>query len=466
MANLGGDRERLDLRRRIDAGEVLGPRFFTCGPLVRGAESPSEAERIAREQAEAGYDCIKVYGSSWTRESYERLVEAGQTLGLIVLGHAPRNLPFRAVLESGQDAIVHLEEIVYTHPPFAEFFQPYWSGTKSPDQLPDVARALAGSIESLAREVRESDLWVTPSLIAFDLIWRQRTEEFDDLMARPYTRYLSPMTVLSWRSYRAAVLRGGSTRVTRANLDLQKALLRAFHRAGVKLMLGTDATNPPTMPGFSVHQELALLTEAGLSPYQALRAGTVMPSRFFGVADEVGTIAVGKRADLVLVADNPLEDVAAAHRVEGVVVAGRWLSRGELDRRLDALRASYAGLRGRIAEFDRALEDGGVAAALRVYEVTPVDDEFAGYVEARINTRGYELLGAGRVQAAIEVFRANARAFPRSANVWDSLGEAYMVDGQDGEAIEFYRKSLELNPGNNNARRMIERIRERSEPGA
>ena len=117
-------------------------------------------------------------------------------------------------------------------------------------------------------------------------------------------------------------------------MKLLTALTGAFHHAGVRMMAGTDAPIPGVVPGFSQHDELKLLVAAGLPPSEALRAATVNAATFLGKANEFGTVEVGKRADLVLLDDDPLQDVANTSRYAGVMVRGRWLDGDALRRAL------------------------------------------------------------------------------------------------------------------------------------
>jgi imidazolonepropionase-like amidohydrolase len=112
------------------------------------------------------------------------------------------------------------------------------------------------------------------------------------------------------------------------------------------MMTGTDTPIPSVIPGFSVHDELMDLTSAGLTPYEALRAATFNPAEFLGVAGEAGSIAAGKRADLLLLEANPLEDVSNASRRAGVMVRGLWLPEEELRKMLDQMAGSFARERG------------------------------------------------------------------------------------------------------------------------
>lgn len=119
-------------------------------------------------------------------------------------------------------------------------------------------------------------------------------------------------------------------------------MVRSLYEGGARLLVGTDTPNPFVVPGFSVHEELQNLVDAGLTPYEALRTGTRDAAEFMGVLNEAGTISVGKRADLILLESNPLESITNARSRVGVMVRGRWYTANDLQKRLDALAASYA----------------------------------------------------------------------------------------------------------------------------
>jgi imidazolonepropionase-like amidohydrolase len=116
-----------------------------------------------------------------------------------------------------------------------------------------------------------------------------------------------------------------------ARYHLLEQMVRRFQTAGVRLLVGTDAMNTGVVPGFSVHDELADLVAAGLTPYEALRAATVNAAAFFAVQGRTGTIAVGQPADLVLLEANPLDAIANSRRIAGVMLRGVWLGRDQLD---------------------------------------------------------------------------------------------------------------------------------------
>ena len=123
-------------------------------------------------------------------------------------------------------------------------------------------------------------------------------------------------------------------------LALRRTLVRALHEAGAKLLVGSDGPQFFMTPGYGVHRELEALVGAGLSPYAALEAATRTPAEYLGRADAVGTVATGKRADLVLLEADPLADIRNAQRIAGVMVGGRWVPGAELERMKGAVEAA------------------------------------------------------------------------------------------------------------------------------
>lgn len=183
------------------------------------------------------------------------------------------------------------------------------------------------------------------------LIVNERMSRFDhagELRARPEMKYVPRATLDGWdpaKDIRFASAGGPSSErfaALREMVRLSMALVGALNAAGVRLLLGTDAQNPFVVPGFSVHDELAMLVEAGLTPYEALRAGTAAPAEFLGAPDESGAVAEGKRADLLLLNGNPLDDVAHARLPAGVMTRGRWLPAPRLRSMLAEVEAAFA----------------------------------------------------------------------------------------------------------------------------
>jgi Amidohydrolase family len=201
---------------------------------------------------------------------------------------------------------------------------------------PDVL--LPGRLQQLAELLIVRRVWVTPTLIALHNIAVR-----NELLKNPdpklvyfhpkLRRRLDPATDSRFRNWKSTEYDWVKRHYAQC-----AQFTRLLHKAGVQLLAGTDAVVDYCLPGFGLHDELALLVQAGLSPAEALRAATLNPAEFLGREKEFGSIAVGKRADLVLLERNPLNDIHNTTSIWGVIRAGQYLDRAELDRMLETVR--------------------------------------------------------------------------------------------------------------------------------
>jgi hypothetical protein len=190
-------------------------------------------------------------------------------------------------------------------------------------------RSSDGGIERVAKRVHDAGIFVQSTLVAYDTF---NTSGRTALVNDPVVDFLMPSTRGAWRE---EPKRGIPLNQFTA---FNQKLAGALHRNGVPIMAGTDAMGLPLVaPGNSLHRELQLLSASGLSPYEVMRSATVVPAAFLGKTREFGTIAMGQRADLLLVAGNPLEDLQTLKQPMGVMVRGRWLPREKLDELLKPL---------------------------------------------------------------------------------------------------------------------------------
>jgi len=341
-------------RERVARGDAPGPAIRTCGPQVFGrvsplgrvaqapdgpgwlrwisrSRTPASAHAVALKHRRAGYDCLKIYSApDWTNDAYAAAVAGARDAGIPLAGHFARNLPLDRNL-AGRSSVDHLEEFNYTY--FFRATRPGDWATRD-SLLPEVARRVATSGVAVT-----STLWY---IHRNHVLGNGEAQVVDEPEMRFVPASHRRQLTGERRSTRAVLIdrqRASSAR----NLAFQRRMATAFQAAGVRLMAGTDASlRSRVVPGFSLHHELAELVAAGLEPYQALRAATATPAGVLG--EPAGIVAVGLRADLLLLEGNPLEDIRTAARPLGVMANGRWWTRAELD---DALRAveSRAGRR-------------------------------------------------------------------------------------------------------------------------
>jgi imidazolonepropionase-like amidohydrolase len=335
-----GEPGHIGLREAVARGERDGPRILAAGPSLNGQSvtTPARGAEMVREQHAAGFDLLKLH-PGLTPPKFDAIVEAAREVGIPFGGHVSVEVGLPYSLERGQLTVDHFDDFMrHLVPPEAEARRtvlPFWFGV-------NLARhADAARIPLLVEMTREAGAWVVPTEHLFVALLDDTPSE--ERLARPEYAYVSAATRAQWTRQRDA-LRGHpqyDAEYAPRFLELRRGLIAAVDGID-RLLLGADAPQMFNVPGFSVHGELAIYVAAGLSPYRALRTGTVNVARHLGVAERRGTVAEGMEADLVLVAGNPLEDIAQASRVQGVMVMGRWYDRAWIDARLEAIRLAMA----------------------------------------------------------------------------------------------------------------------------
>lgn len=343
IRNMFGGRIHLSWKDRIAKGELASPTIYTAGPIIDGnppvwpgaaVENASQARRAVAEQRAAGYDFLKVY-SRLSREAYDAVIQEGAALGLRVSGHVPDAVGLAAALRSGIDSIEHL----------SGYESLARKAAGGPGEETSWARLDESQFESVARATAKSGTWNCPTLVLYQhRVAPDESEYLSKLLARSEMQYVSPETVRSWLPQNNYLKNSTAARAasSRGKGDvMRKKLVRALHDAGAGLLLGTDYGNPFVVPGFSLHLELRNFVDAGLSPFETIRAGTSAAAEFMNARDEFGTVAAGRSADLILIEGNPLEDVANVSKRVGVMLRGEWYSQRQLMSELDKLAVRF-----------------------------------------------------------------------------------------------------------------------------
>jgi len=331
-----GHPSHLELRRRVEAGALVGPRIWTSGPSVNGNSVPTPAAAVAtaRDQRAAGYDFIKIH-PGLQREAFDSLDAAADRAGIRYAGHVPVDVGIHRALEAGYWSIDHLDGYV-EELAGRTGQQTLWFGARLGPAV-DTAR-----IPDLARRTRAAGVWNVPTQTLMESFATAETAEA--LARRPEMRYVPPADRQRWVAWKTNADGEG---VPRADLDrwigARRQLIEALHDAGAGLLLGSDAPQVWNVPGFSVHRELEAIVAAGLTPYDALVTGTRNVAAYLGTADRAGTIAVGKQADFLLLDANPLTDIRHTTRRAGVMIRGVWHPQAEIEERLERIAAGYRG---------------------------------------------------------------------------------------------------------------------------
>jgi hypothetical protein len=336
VRNMDGRPYILEWRRRTAAGELLGPSIHTAGPLLDGdppirpdntvVRNADEARAAVLTQADAGYDFIKVY-INLSLEAYRAILAAARERGLPVAGHVPRRVDLQEALAAGQ-TIEHLTDYGDWIEADDSPFRDRWHWSKLYLAMPVDPRKMASAVDRIAR----SKVWTVPTMVQAERALAP-PETLSAWLAAPEMAYIPPDGRELWE--------GRVRRITermdaedwarvKEGAENRRRLAATLRAAGARLLVGTDTPNPFVVPGFSVHEELVNFVEAGFTPEEALSAATREAALFFGELDEWGTVEAGKRADLMLLEANPLENIGNARRLAGVMVRGRWLPKDML----------------------------------------------------------------------------------------------------------------------------------------
>jgi hypothetical protein len=352
------------LRSRIEAGEVAGPDLvwltstMVMGPtrlkLPQGAPSfitpvsDADARALVSYLASRGIDLVKTHDSI-PSTAFRALMAEANRRGLRVGGHIPFEAGSLGAARMGYRSIEHARDLLYDCSGYGpEYrrreaaFANREAGAARPTSLERLGRAVAeydaGRCGAMLRSLATTGAYYTPTHVT-----REMEALADDpaYRADATRRYVPAERDGRWEAdlNETAALPAGEREALRRFFRHSLTITGLAHRAGVPIMAGTDANDTMIVPGYSLHRELRLLAAAGLSNMDVLRAATTVPARYLGRMADLGGIAPGKQADLVLLRSNPLTDMSNSATVELVVANGRAFTRDRLDALLQEAEA-------------------------------------------------------------------------------------------------------------------------------
>jgi len=475
----------LDWRERAARGDLLAPRLAIASTIVDGpgatwvgsieVANETDARQAVQKIKSSGFDFVKVYGGL-PRDAYFAIADESAKQGLVFAGHVPNSVSALEASEAGQKSIEHLSGVLEgcssVGGEITRGYNENMAGANNRTGMDKARlRVLRVLIErllatydkeraaALFASFAKNGTWHCPTLtvnrsVAFVGDAEFRNDPRLKYMPKPIRSNWQPENNPLWANRTAE-----DYAIRKRRYQKQTETVAEMRRAGVRFLAGTDTLNPFCFPGFSLHDELTLLVEAGFTPMEALQAATLNAAIFLGKAESLGTVEKGKIADLVLLEANPLEHIDNTRRIAAVVLGGKLYEKP----RLDAMLADAEKLANQksIAEIlIKTIEEKDVATAVRQYhDLKTREPNTYDFRESELCGLGYRLLGAKKVKDAIEIFKLNVIAYPQSGDAYSCLGEAYMVDGDKENAIASYKRSLELDPQNTYTAEMLKKLK-------
>lgn len=365
VRDMGGSPAEFDRLKEwlgeIGSGSLPGPRVIAAGVIVDGpagkgrpdsmhVSTAAEAREAVGELAARGADFIKVY-TLLPREAYFAIADETKRRGMIFAGHVPADISAVEASDAGQQTLEHLFGVLpLCSRKEAELLgrmRASIAGSPTPVFISEELRAQALAIDSYDRRkaaalfarFARNGTWQSPTLVGFRNLADAPSAAFDRDVRLKYIPVERRESWVRQRAYLQKHIAPEYWANRHRLLKKQLEMVGAMHRAGVGILAGTDTASFYVYPGFSLHDELGMLVNAGLTPMEALQAATRNPARYLGKTDSFGTIERGKIADLVLLDASPLKDIGNTKRIAAVVAGGKLLDRAELDRMLAGIEA-------------------------------------------------------------------------------------------------------------------------------
>jgi imidazolonepropionase-like amidohydrolase len=362
IRDMGGDLHALqEWRSEIASGALLGPQIVAAGPMLVPAPRPGNAKSTdpsvlevgTPEEARAAVDQLQKQGADFikviqlSREAYFAVAEEAKKDGITFAGHIPNAVTATEASAAGQKSIEHIiysslaldcsSEDVELH---RRLLEAAAKRDRSDAAVYDEADKTFSPEKAAAlwATLKRNGSWVTPTLYSISIVAHSTQLSPDD----PLLAYVPLALQKEWRPTGSPSQKElADAAWWERQYENDRKLTGEMRRAGVRLLAGSDSLDRYVFPGSSLHYELRELVAAGLTPQEALQAATENPAEFFGRKD-TGLIAAGRRADMVLLDADPSQDIANTQKISGIVLAGQFLQRKDLDALLEKSRAAAA----------------------------------------------------------------------------------------------------------------------------
>lgn len=435
------------------------------GPAVYNARTiwgwENNLLKIAPAAKENNYDCIKI-NSYLTKNAFCEIINEAKKLGIYTLGHIPCTINVADVAASGMNELSHIEVIVESllfGPHYESIPSNNWDekmvgdalalfetihNDKSNVELNKIKVKLSGEVS----ELKGKDIAVTSTIVCDQAVYLQYNDP-QKISAKPENKYIPQKY---WDDLKNGEERNsffrGKEWAAQLFYDLVRYTAAEIRKNKIRILAGTDS-GPAFLgivPGFSLIDELKLLVESGYSNYEALSSSTREASKIIEKMtgnDEFGTVEVSKRADLILLQNNPLDNIDNIRNPLGVMTAGVRLDKKELKLLLDVKKKSIVPVLRDVWK-----NYSNVDSVISVYKKLRDENKYNEYyiTANSLTSIGYDLKKLGKNDVALRIFKLNAEEYPYNANSFDCLGEIYLEMGDKQKAVENYELALKMDP--------------------
>jgi imidazolonepropionase-like amidohydrolase len=335
----------------------LTPAGFYAGPILDGPR-PTWPGSVAVSNPEQGrravdslknklhVDFLKVY-SGLSKESYYAIVEEAKKQNIPFAGHVPASMTLLECVRAGQKTTEHMMGFIEGASDSSDYYYDVMRGNIKDTLIRNnrtarrafLARTFSEKkLASIISELKKNDSWVCPTMtVNRGIAYIKDSANLKD----PRLLYAIPMIKNMWNPANDFRLRAAPDEFfenEKKEFELNKRILKMLHQGGVKILAGTDTPNPYCFPGFSLHDELQIMVESGLTPAQALQTATLNPAIFFNILNDYGTVSENKMASLVLLKDNPLQNIANTKSIQAVILRGKFIGSAEINEMLAKIR--------------------------------------------------------------------------------------------------------------------------------
>ncbi|MEL4456547.1 amidohydrolase family protein [Lutimonas vermicola] len=330
------------IREQSKLGHILAPDIYSSGNIINGergwmkfkvVNNEEEAVNEIRRQANEGVDFIKIY-NRFTKDKYIAISDICAELNIPFAGHMPNTINYWEAIEANQQSIEHqMRFLVSCSSNPDEYEKIIKEGDREAEALNFLVEHFDRKLfDSLAISLAKSNTWLCPTNIYWKNFYNRDNPEFINNLR---LEYMPKNIQLFWGTPKETLeAKKEEFEAGRNNIEFNISLMKDLADAGVKIIAGTDYPNPYCYPGFSLHDELQLMVEGGMTSAQAIKTATYNPAVFMGKKSELGKVDEGYLASLVLLDENPLDDIRNTTKIRAVFIRGIYLDRSQLDEML------------------------------------------------------------------------------------------------------------------------------------